>query len=112
MSTNVSMRYFAGGLVPFFARILLGGIFIVAAVFKLPHQSEFIQIVHGYGLLPFSLGELYAVLLPWTELLLGLALLLGFFPRISAALLSLITLSFLIANSYVLQGSGGAGLCG
>lgn len=95
-----------------FARVILGGIFIVAALFKLPYQTEFIQIVQAYNVLPTELAEMYAVIIPWAELLLGILLVLGLFPRICASLLSLITLSFFIANVHMVQNAGSAGFCG
>jgi uncharacterized membrane protein YphA (DoxX/SURF4 family) len=71
-------------------RMALGGIFIVSAVLKIPHQSEFIQVVFSYGVLPYGLVELYGTVLPWIELILGLALVLGLFPRLNAGLSALV----------------------
>ena len=95
-------------------RMILGSIFIVSAVLKLPHQAEFIQIVNSYGILPYGLAELYGFLLPWAELFIGCLLLLGLFTRLASGIgIALIT-SFIIANVSATYGLAGSGndLCG
>lgn len=47
--------------------------------------------------LPELLGKAYGYALPWTELVVGVTLAIGFFSRLSAILIGLMLLSFLIA---------------
>ncbi len=81
----------------------LGTVFIVASVSKLLSQSQFINEVLGYGLLPNTLASVYAIVLPWAELFAGCSLILGIFTVLSLGLCILMTLSFVIGNIYALS---------
>ena len=91
-------------------RIVLGVIFILAAVSKLGAHAQFVSEVSGYGLLPAGLATVYATALPWVELAAGCALVAGLFTTPALVLSLLMTLSYLIGNSYVLA-IGNAGTC-
>lgn len=54
------------------ARIFLGLVFVVASVDKIIHPKAFAEIIYNYQILPGSLINLTAIILPWLELLLGL----------------------------------------
>ena len=56
------------------ARLILGGIFIAAAVGKIIDPQAFAQTIYNYQILPDSLINATAVVLPWLELVLGLLL--------------------------------------
>jgi putative oxidoreductase len=109
LSTTINYQ-----LLIFIFRLLIGSIFISAAFFKLTQQTEFIQVVYSYGLLPFGLSRLYGVLLPWVELLLGCLLITGTFIRFASSLSIAVIISFLIANIYALSTGTAAAteLCG
>ena len=92
-------------------RISLGTILVVASVSKLSAQSQFINEVAGYGLLPLALARVYGVALPWAELFAGGALILGIFTTPALVLCILMTLSFAIANIYALA-QGMSDSCG
>ena len=98
----------------FILRILLGGIFIFSAILKIPNQTEFIQIVNSYGVLPYSLAVPYGLLLPWIELIIGCLLITGLFTRLASGISFAIIISFIIANVFAMYGySEGTGdLCG
>lgn len=83
-------------------RIILGIVLLVASISKLSIQSQFINEVAGYGLLPQVLGRAYGLVLPWLELFTGCALILGFFTTSALVLCLLMALSFTVANIYVL----------
>lgn len=68
----------------FVARLLLGGVFVLAAVGKLAAPAAFATAVERYGLLPLAVVVPVATALPWLELLLGAYLLVGLFTRFSA----------------------------
>jgi len=86
----------------FVLRVVLGGIFIAASFGKLQHQDEFINTVISYGILPDSLAQVYGLVLPWAELFIGCALVLGVFSRFASALSILLIISFIIASAYAL----------
>jgi len=95
-------RYFT-----FSSRVILGAIFIVASIGKLPQQAEFADAVVAYDILPTLLARWYGLLLPWAELLVGGLLILGFFQKFIAGVSVILILSFIIANSIALsQGMG------
>lgn len=84
----------------FSVRLILGGCFFAASFGKLQNQSLFINTVMGYGILPDSLARLYGLLLPWAELFVGCALILGIFPVFASSLSVLLTISFSVASIY------------
>jgi uncharacterized membrane protein YphA (DoxX/SURF4 family) len=80
-------------------RIFLGFLFIYASLEKILQPEEFAKQVGYYKALPFGLENLLAILLPWTELIVGICLLAGLFVD-GAALLSIIMmLVFILAIS-------------
>lgn len=83
-----------------FARLVLGGIFIYASLDKIAHPQEFAKIITNYSILPDSLVTLPALVLPWLELLAGLALVSGLWVRSAAFLLSLLLLVFILALGF------------
>jgi putative oxidoreductase len=79
------------------ARILLGLVFIAAALPKLADPPGFAKAIWAYDLAPpWSLHPL-ALVLPWLELLCGLALLLGLWLRPAALWTSGLLLAFCLA---------------
>lgn len=65
-------------------RLVVGAVFVSAGYFKLRSPFFFAFSVAEYGILPDSLVTLVAVFLPWLELLIGSALLLGVAVRAGA----------------------------
>jgi len=59
------------------SRLLLGGIFVYASYDKILHPVPFAEIIYNYQILPDVLVNLVSLFLPWTELLVGLCLILG-----------------------------------
>ena len=95
----------------FSLRLVLGVIFIVASIAKIQDIPKFVSTVASYGMLPDVLANLYGNIVPWVELLIGCALILGVFVRFSAAVLIPLILSFMVASSYALA-NGVGGACG
>jgi hypothetical protein len=63
----------------FTCRLVVGGLFIAAALFKIPEAETFAREIANYKLpLPVPFINAVAVTLPWIELLAGLFLILGF----------------------------------
>lgn len=83
----------------FVFRLVLGGIFIYASLDKIAHPEQFAKIVYNYKILPHSLINIFAIIIPWVELLCGLFLIAGIFVKSSSAILSLLLVSFIIALS-------------
>ena len=83
-------------------RIFLGFLFIYASLEKILQPEEFAKQVGYYKALPIGLENLLAIVLPWTELIVGICLLAGLFVD-GAALLSIIMmLVFILAISHAM----------
>jgi uncharacterized membrane protein YphA (DoxX/SURF4 family) len=78
----------------FWGRLLLGAIFILASVDKIPHPAAFAKIIYNYQIVPDEAINLTAIMLPWIELLLGLLLMLGLWIPGAVVLSNLLLLTF------------------
>ncbi len=92
LNTLLGNRFLLLGL-----RVFLGLAFVVASVDKVADPIAFGVSVANYKLLPDSMALLTATLLPWVELLCGLALLAGVLVRGSSLLLTCLLLVFIAA---------------
>lgn len=68
------------------ARLLLGGVLLVAGWLKVTDLTGSVQSVVAYDLFPYAVSQLIGSVLPVSEIALGLLLLLGLFTRVSAVL--------------------------
>ncbi len=66
------------------AQIVLGLLFIAAALAKIVDLASLAKEVHNFHLAPLWSEHLLAMTLPWIELVAGLALVLGVRPRAGA----------------------------
>ncbi len=80
-------------------RLIVGITFLYASLDKIAHPDQFARVVYNYKILPGFLINIFAISLPWAELLCGIFLILGLFVESSSALLSLVLVSFVIALS-------------
>ena len=94
------------------SRLVLGGVFILAGVAKLPYPRTLIWEIHQYHILPPSLATVYGYVLPPLEIALGVFLILGLFLRTSASITGLVVLSFTIAKIYALARGFDVQICG
>ncbi|MGH2410844.1 MAG: MauE/DoxX family redox-associated membrane protein [Chloroflexota bacterium] len=81
----------------FAAAVALGVVFLVSGSSKLRDPNGFVVGVLMYQVLPPWLAIAYGKLLPFAELICGLALVLGVSPSITGSLATVLLLSFLIA---------------
>ena len=58
-------------------QIALGAIFVAAALPKIADPPSFAHMIYNYRILPGGLINISALVMPWVELLAGLALILG-----------------------------------
>ncbi len=82
------------------AQIALGAIFVAAAIPKLVDPPAFAHLIYNYRLVPAPFLNLFALVLPSLEILLGVALLLGIWKRTAAGLAGLLLFVFLAALSF------------
>ena len=80
-------------------QIALGIFFVVAALPKLIDPPSFAHMIYNYRLVPGVFVNFLALVMPWFELLAGLALILGIWTRASATLVGALLLVFIVAIS-------------
>jgi putative oxidoreductase len=80
-------------------QIALGLFFVVAALPKLVDPPSFAHMIYNYRIVPGAFVNTFALVMPWLELLAGLALILGIWTRTSAALIGALLLVFVAAIS-------------
>lgn len=78
-------------------QIALGVLFVVAALPKIIDPPGFAQMIYNYKMVPASLLNAMALVLPWLELLCGIALILGIWRRTATLLVGLMLVTFIAA---------------
>lgn len=78
MASRFPVNLIDNKYIPFLSRVILGGIFIYAAVGKILYPADFSEAITNYQLVPVMFTNLIAIVLPWVELVVGLLLLNGF----------------------------------
>ena len=76
-------------------RLVVGGVFIWAGLLKIFNPLDFAQDIANYRVFPHGISFFLALVLPWIEVISGLLLVLGFFRRSSALLLSFLLVAFI-----------------
>jgi len=103
-------RYAAGWWVYTAGRVLLGVVFSYAAYTKLRTSFLlFAMSIDAYKLMPEWMAVAAAHVLPWFELALGLALIAGFWQRITTTTATVLMAVFFSAMVHAYQPAGGEG---
>ena len=92
MTNILSHKYFLLTI-----RIIVGFVFIFAAISKVSEPEEFARAISNYKLLPIYLINILAIVLPWIELCAGILLVFGISVKENSAILSGLLLVFIIA---------------
>ena len=80
-------------------QIALGVIFVAAALPKIVDPPSFAHMIYNYKLIPWALIKPMALVMPWIELLCGLALILGIWKGTARTIIAALLLTFIIAIS-------------
>ncbi len=78
-------------------RILVGSVFIYAAIYKIADPCDFAKAINGYHILPPALINLQAVFLPWMEIICGVLIIQGAAARASSVLICGMLMLFITA---------------
>lgn len=78
-------------------QLALGVLFVAAALPKIIDPPSFSHMIYNYRLVPGSLINPMALLMPWIELLCGLALILGIWKETARTLIAALLVLFIIA---------------
>ena len=92
-------------------QIALGVFFVAAALPKLADPPSFAHMIYNYRIVPGALVNLMALVMPWIELLCGLALILGIWTGTARAIVAAMLAVFIVAISINLM-RGNAIDCG
>jgi putative oxidoreductase len=89
----------------FFSRLCVGLVFIVASIEKIAIPEMFAVNIEAYQILPLSLINMTALIIPWLELLCGIFLISGFFLRSGSFISSALLIAFIfLLSSAILRG--------
>jgi uncharacterized membrane protein YphA (DoxX/SURF4 family) len=81
------------------ARLVVGGVWVVAGVLKLPDPAAGVRSVRAYQLLPEGVVPLVGYALPVLEVLVGACLVLGLLTRLTGVVSALMLLTFVVGIS-------------
>jgi uncharacterized membrane protein YphA (DoxX/SURF4 family) len=93
----ISSKYFVLAI-----RLVLGIVFIYAAIDKIAHPAGFAQSIYNYRMLPHGFINFMALTMPWLEIICGGLIVAGVFVRGSALLIGFMLLVFIVAISFAL----------
>lgn len=85
------------------ARLYLGFVFLYACVHKIADPGGFALDIATYQLLPLSLVNLAALVMPWVELLAGVMIVIGLRTRAAALLIVGMMVLFMVALAWALH---------
>lgn len=92
MKIILSNRY-----IIFISRLILGSVFIIASIDKIVATEAFAANVASYRLLPLPVVNLFALFIPWMELICGVFLIARVYIRTSSLVLSSLLIVFTIS---------------
>ena len=77
--------------------VIIGGVFVYSSIGKLFSPEEFAKIIYNYDFLPLFLVNVFAIILPYVQLVAGVLLIFGVFKKGNSAILITLLVVFLIA---------------
>jgi uncharacterized membrane protein YphA (DoxX/SURF4 family) len=83
------------------ARLVTGGVWLVAGALKITEPDASIAAVRAYELLPSGLAKAVGLALPGIEVVVGLALVLGVFTRFAAVVSAVLFTAFIVGIASV-----------
>jgi uncharacterized membrane protein YphA (DoxX/SURF4 family) len=94
---NALLRWLASPAVIRITRITIGLVFVIAALGKIGDLAWFAQQLHNYRIAPAWSENVFAVVMPWIELMAGLSLVVGIRARAGAAITLALMIFFTLA---------------
>lgn len=84
------------GWITFAARLVIGGVWLVAGLLKLPDPAASVRAVRAYELLPEVIVPTVGHALPVIEVVVGVTLILGLLVRVGAAISAVLFIGFIV----------------
>ena len=81
----------------FLYRVIVGFVFIYAGILKISDPAGFSDAINNYDLLPLSIVNIFAITLPWIEVVAGLFLLFGVSVKENSFIFSIMLVVFILA---------------
>jgi len=81
------------------ARLILGATFIYASYYKIIAPADFAKLIYGYDLFPPQTINLIAIVIPFVELIMGTALIIGIYPQSAALIIDAMLVFFILIIS-------------
>ncbi len=86
-------------------RLALGGIFLFWSLDKITNPDKFVTEIMNYRLLPEFIVNVFAIILPWVELVAGILLIAGIRIRANASIVGALLVIFIMAiSSAIIRG--------
>jgi uncharacterized membrane protein YphA (DoxX/SURF4 family) len=86
-------------------RVLLGSVFVISGLDKIADMNVFVHAILHYQFVGTGVAMLVATILPWLEILCGLGLILGIYPRPSSFIITVLLLMFtVLVGSAMIRG--------
>ena len=79
------------------SRLAIGGMYIVASYYKIIEPASFAKSIWQYHMVPGTLINLMALILPWLELIVGVAIIVGWAYRGAVLWANLMLVVFIVA---------------
>lgn len=92
MNKILTNKYFL-----FLLRLILGVVFIYASLDKLYNQEEFSRAIYNYKFFPEILINIFAIVVPYLEIICGILIITGIYLRGSSLIITLMLFFFIIA---------------
>ena len=83
-------------------RLIIGGMFVYAAYDKIIHPDQFARIIYNYHQVPGQIINVFALLLPWVEMISGILVIVGYWHKSGTLIISGLLVMFIIALSIAL----------
>ncbi len=80
-------------------RLVIGGVFLYATLDKLFNQEAFARAIYNYKFLPGIFINVFAIIIPYLELVCAVLLIMGIFKRGSSFIIIILLIIFIIALS-------------
>lgn len=81
------------------ARLLVGGVWLVAGALKISDIKQSVYAVNAYQILPTNLAEIVGILLPVIEIAIGLLIILGLATMPASVVSGLLFIAFIVGIS-------------
>lgn len=87
-SANTLKRILTHPYAALVLRLYLGGLFIYASMYKISYTAEFAENIASYQIVPYWAVNLAAIVMPWTELICGILLVVGVRSKAAAVMIA------------------------